>query len=64
MQINMKVSFKFILLFWVSLARPSQCTHNSSIWIVIMQQKVVTLIAKKLKYRMERIAKITKVESH
>ena len=26
--------------FWVCLARPSQSTHNSSVWLGVMQQKV------------------------
>ena len=33
LQINMKVSYKVILTFWVCLARPSQSTHNFSVWL-------------------------------
>ena len=30
MQINMKVSYKLMLTFWVCLVRPIQSTHNIS----------------------------------
>ena len=30
MQMNMKVSYKLILIFWVCLARPSQSTYDFS----------------------------------
>ena len=40
MQVNVKVSGKLILTFWVCLARVIQSTHNSSVWLGVMQQKL------------------------
>ena len=39
----MKVFNKLILTFWVGLVRPSQSTHNSSVWHGVIQQKVAIL---------------------
>ena len=38
-----KFPYKLIPAFWVCFARPSQSTHNSSIWLGVMQQKVAIL---------------------
>ena len=40
MELNIKVSYNWILTFLVCLARPNQSTYNSSVWVSIMQQKV------------------------
>ena len=40
MQVNMKNSCKVIPTFWVCFARPSQSSHNFSVWFMVMQQKV------------------------
>ena len=44
----MKVPYQWILTFWVYLARPSQNTHNSAVWLGIMQEKVAILNKEKV----------------
>ena len=43
MRTNIKVSYKLILTFWLTSATPIQSTHNSSVGLGVMQQKVVIL---------------------
>ena len=39
----MEVSYNLILIFQVCLARPSQSTHDTSVWLSLMQQYVAIL---------------------
>ena len=37
----MKVSYKVMMAFWLCLARLGQSTHSSSVWLGVMQKKVI-----------------------